>query len=337
MSTKNLFYSSSQEPGQAPRLLLFLFLSILVHLFGYLIMLNTGALQTLIGKNGGVIKKAPLEVEMVALPTPKKPERKSGWTPVIDLPSTVKSTAPKKSEVVRYADRDVSVKKESVPKPGADMESSAASKRAAQNKRAATSPNKRESGERAERKNKEAAKEATTHKSVKGKGIKEEHRDARVVPQYMQSRAGAEVSKAQKQSLFPSRERMAALAKSSPATARRGKPGKILQLNTTKLIYQKYLLNVRDRVSFYWEYPITAARNGWQGTLTVDFAITRDGSVIDVKIDHSSSYPVLDDAAITAIKLAGPFFDFPEYFKLDRLNVRYQFEYRLTKIPGQGQ
>ena len=38
--------------------------------------------------------------------------------------------------------------------------------------------------------------------------------------------------------------------------------------------------------------------------MRIDFSIAKDGSVKDVRVVKSSNYPALDDAAITAVKLA---------------------------------
>jgi TonB family protein len=346
MSTKNLFFysgpSGPERPAQSPPLLLFLVLSVLVHGLAYFIVLNSSVLEPFFSRSDDAKSHAPIEVQMVAVPAAEKtPSKKERWTPVIELPSSVKSNAPEKSEVIRYADRTVSVKRESVPEPDSGASLPEASLERAERQRTEdqkrSSVTKRQSGE-------------TAHKAAEeGEGIKKVSKEAVVVPPYMRSTeddgvAGNAASKAilneieaigkgRKPSLFPSGERLAALAKAGPSTAARGAPGPILQLNTTELIYQKYLLYVRDRVGFYWEYPIAAAMNGWQGRLTVDFVIARDGKIAEVKIDRSSGYPVLDDAAITAIKLAGPFFTFPEHFVLNSFNIKYQFEYRMTNAP----
>ncbi len=338
MSTKNLFHSGPEGPVQSPPLLLFLLLSLAVHIAAYVLVFNTGALGTLFDERTKT-EKGPIEVEMVAAPEPAK-EQQGRWIPVIDLPSSVKSDTTPKKEVIRYADRDVSVRKESVPKPGEEHQSAATQQEAKTEKSTASAQKKSETDATGKQK-------STTHKTEDAVGITSIPKGAVVVPPYMRtnqdkgthsSPSPAETKEetggeAKKPSLFPSGERLSELAQNSPSNTRRGKTGHILQLNTTELIYQKYLLNVRDRVSFYWEYPVAAARNGWQGTLTVDFVVSRDGKITEIEIDRSSGYPVLDDAAITAIKLAGPFFTFPEHFILDKFNIKYQFEYRLTSLP----
>lgn len=135
--------------------------------------------------------------------------------------------------------------------------------------------------------------------------------------------------------LFPTPERITELEKRYEAEAPRGEKGKTLQLNTSELRYQKYLINMKNRIEFYWEYPAVAARSGWQGALFISFTIKKDGTVTDIVVGKSSNYPVLDDAAITALRLAVPFPPFPENFGIEEININGQFEYKLYGGPSQ--
>jgi TonB family protein len=49
------------------------------------------------------------------------------------------------------------------------------------------------------------------------------------------------------------------------------------------------------------KYPESARRRDQQGTVTLKFLVDADGSVLDAKIVQSSGFPVLDDAALSAI------------------------------------
>lgn len=134
-------------------------------------------------------------------------------------------------------------------------------------------------------------------------------------------------------SLFPTPERIAELEKKYEAEAPKGEKGKTLQLNTSETRYQAYLLNMKRRIEFYWEYPEVAARSGWQGTLRIDFTINKDGTVSDINVVKSSNYPVLDDAAVTAIRLANPFPPFPDNFGIEQINIKGGFEYSIVGQP----
>jgi len=109
---------------------------------------------------------------------------------------------------------------------------------------------------------------------------------------------------------------------------------KTLMLNTSELKYQKYLIELRHKIEQYWEYPRSAAMRGWEGKLFIDFTIKRDGTITDVRLSRSSRYPILDDAAITALKLSSPFTTFPKNFKIDELRIHGQFVYNLINFSN---
>jgi protein TonB len=108
---------------------------------------------------------------------------------------------------------------------------------------------------------------------------------------------------------------------------------KTLMLNTSELKYQKYLIDLRHKIEQYWEYPRAAVMRGWEGKLFIDFTIKRDGTISDIRLARSSRYPVLDDAAITALKLAAPFATFPKNFEVNEIKVHGQFVYTLIGMP----
>lgn len=131
--------------------------------------------------------------------------------------------------------------------------------------------------------------------------------------------------------LFITDDKLAELEKKYEAETPRGEKGKTLQLNTSEIRYQKYLLDMKDRIRRFWDYPEIAGRNGWQGTLKLNFTIKKDGTVDDIKLIESSKYPVLDEAAITAIRLAAPFAPFPANFDIEELNIRGLFQYDIYR------
>lgn len=136
-------------------------------------------------------------------------------------------------------------------------------------------------------------------------------------------------------SLFPTDDRLTELAKKYETDAPKGEVGKTLSLNTSELKYQKYLMDMKTRIEFYWEYPSLAARNGWQGNLRINFRINSDGSVSDVLLERSSGYPMLDDAAMTAVRLAAPFPPFPGNFSVEDLSIKGLFTYHLLSPATQ--
>lgn len=49
-------------------------------------------------------------------------------------------------------------------------------------------------------------------------------------------------------------------------------------------------------------YPLIARRKGWEGTVVIDIQVSGDGWVRAARIEKSSSYTVLDDAALGAVR-----------------------------------
>lgn len=130
--------------------------------------------------------------------------------------------------------------------------------------------------------------------------------------------------------LFLPEETLSALARKYEAQSPKGEQGKTLNLNTSELRYANYLINMKRRIELYWEYPEVASRSGWHGRLFINFTIKKDGALGDITLAKSSGYPVLDDAAITALKLAAPFSAFPENFGIEQINIKGQFEYAIS-------
>ncbi len=134
--------------------------------------------------------------------------------------------------------------------------------------------------------------------------------------------------------LLLSDRRLSQLAREYQGSASHSKT-KTLMLNTSELKYQVYLIELRHKIEQYWEYPRAAVMRGWEGKLFIDFTVKRDGSVSDIHLSRSSRYPVLDDAAITALKLAAPFTTFPKDFDVNEIKIHGQFVYNLINMPRQ--
>ncbi len=134
--------------------------------------------------------------------------------------------------------------------------------------------------------------------------------------------------------LIPSPGRLSRITKDTeryeghvPTDARRGMTS--LLLNTTEFKYQEYFMHIKRKINFYWEYPSVAARLGQQGRLQINYTIMKDGSVTvdDIDLVKSSNYSILDDAAITAIRLASPFNPFPKGFEHEEIQIHHSFKY----------
>lgn len=102
-----------------------------------------------------------------------------------------------------------------------------------------------------------------------------------------------------------------------------------LNLNTSDLRYAEYMLALKRRVELFWSYPTASVMRAEQGRLKIDFTISGDGTIKDIKLIKSSNYPALDDAAITALRLASPFQTIPKNFDLNHIDINANFEYNL--------
>jgi len=311
-------------PGkEGSSFLIFLILSALMHagIWGAVRLLPKGASPP------GSVKRPPILVDVVDLP-PSKPSELS----------------PVKKPSTHRAQRDESVKKESWPEP---RPRASVPERPVQAARPAQSPpvqveKPARSGQKAATGGEEIAKESITgppglpgpvEEPVKTVESRKESAPTKEGP------AGGPVTAEppERPSLFPTDERISELAKRYEAEAPKGEVGKTLSLNTSELKYQKYLMDMKTRIEFYWEYPSLAARNGWQGNLRINFRINSDGSVSDVTLERSSGYPMLDDAAMTAVRLAAPFPPFPGNFTVEDLNIKGLFTYHLITLPVERQ
>ena len=52
----------------------------------------------------------------------------------------------------------------------------------------------------------------------------------------------------------------------------------------------------------YFQYPLMARRQGWQGEVQVALHIARDGRLSGLRVAHTSGYPVLDAAALESLR-----------------------------------
>ncbi|MBI5286819.1 MAG: energy transducer TonB [Deltaproteobacteria bacterium] len=127
--------------------------------------------------------------------------------------------------------------------------------------------------------------------------------------------------------LFPSQERLAELEKEYQKGVEGIEEGKTLTLNTSEFKYFSYMMGIKRKIELVWTYPEVAARAGQQGRLEIRFTIRNDGILEDIRLIKSSGYSILDNEALSAVRLAAPFNPFPKGFNLERINIVATFEY----------
>jgi TonB family protein len=93
--------------------------------------------------------------------------------------------------------------------------------------------------------------------------------------------------------------------------------------------YAPYLTVVKQKINTVWDYPESAQKARLDGSLALQFSISRTGIIKQVRLLRSSGYTELDDEAMRAITVSSPFPPLPGKLRLSRLNILATFEYRI--------
>ena len=73
-----------------------------------------------------------------------------------------------------------------------------------------------------------------------------------------------------------------------------------------------YKGKVRRKLSRARRYPAEARRQGLRGVAHVRFTVSSDGGLVSVSLTKSAGSPILDEAALDAVRRAAPFPPIPE-------------------------
>jgi protein TonB len=90
-----------------------------------------------------------------------------------------------------------------------------------------------------------------------------------------------------------------------------------------------YLERVRRWINKYRKYPDAAVKQKQQGGPMLTIRLRRDGTVLDVEIDKSSGFPLLDEAALKAVRDASPVPPFPAGYANDEMEFDLPFQFVL--------
>lgn len=93
---------------------------------------------------------------------------------------------------------------------------------------------------------------------------------------------------------------------------------------------QRYQAKVRQRIEQAKFYPRKAKRLRKQGVVSVRFAITQSGQVIELKIESSSDVAALDQAALDAVTKSSPFPPLPAHYPNDHWRFEVMLIYDLN-------
>ena len=92
---------------------------------------------------------------------------------------------------------------------------------------------------------------------------------------------------------------------------------KFISASTKEYKYAYYMEAWRAKVERVGNlnYPDAARKDKLSGSLILDVALNKDGSINQITVRRSSGYQVLDDAALRIVKLAAPYSPFPEHIR----------------------
>jgi protein TonB len=111
---------------------------------------------------------------------------------------------------------------------------------------------------------------------------------------------------------------------------------KYISASTKEFKYAAYMEAWRAKVERIGNlnYPDAARRQGLSGSLILDVALNKDGSINDIIVRKSSGHKMLDDASIRIVNLAAPFAQFPEniWSETDILHITRTWQF----INNQG-
>jgi len=100
-----------------------------------------------------------------------------------------------------------------------------------------------------------------------------------------------------------------------------------ITFDTKEYKYYGYMQRLREKIEGIWKYPAEAAERKINGELYIRFTIKKDGSLGAVELVHTSGYKILDDAALTALRDADPYWPLPDSWNEDSLTITGHFVY----------
>jgi outer membrane biosynthesis protein TonB len=117
---------------------------------------------------------------------------------------------------------------------------------------------------------------------------------------------------------------------------RAGIEGEPVPLDSKDPDFSDYLERVRQLIKKHWSYPCVKNTDTREceyksGVLLIEFGILRNGQLGFVELQRSTGFPIMDDYAANAIKLASPFPVIPAALLQNRtgagLPIRARFNY----------
>jgi len=108
-----------------------------------------------------------------------------------------------------------------------------------------------------------------------------------------------------------------------------------ISLDTKDERYILYTGVIKKEIMRNWAYPDEAKLSLMEGEVMALFSLMRNGSMPQIKIESGSGHDILDKEVLRAINASVPFPSFPESIKVNRLNIKAKFDYRLSSAKGE--
>lgn len=86
-----------------------------------------------------------------------------------------------------------------------------------------------------------------------------------------------------------------------------------------------YMRELQRRIKMNWDPP----KGNESKRVVLLFTISRDGRLLNVKVNRSSGMPAADKAAISAVQLTAPFKPLPPEYKGSSVDIQFTFDYNV--------
>jgi periplasmic protein TonB len=107
--------------------------------------------------------------------------------------------------------------------------------------------------------------------------------------------------------------------------------GRPIALDTKEYKFWNYNQRLKERIESVWHYPDEAAQKGIYGDLVIKFTITKKGQLEAAELIRGSGYPILDNAALEALKEATPYWPLPEEWHMEAYTIEGNFTYTFNR------
>lgn len=89
----------------------------------------------------------------------------------------------------------------------------------------------------------------------------------------------------------------------------------------------EYFALVQQKIGGFLFYPQEARLKGWEGVVALKLTIARNGDLKALDIAKSSGYPLIDEAAMSAVRNASPYPSLENYLEAEELEIVIPLNY----------